>query len=141
MSLDPKLSNERKRVTVLFADISGSTRVIERLDPEEAALLLTPPVAVMTEVVQRYEGTVVKVMGDGIMAIFGAPLALEHHAHRACHAALEMGAASRSRRSINTAASSDDRSASSSRSSFSARCVSVSTRCPSRYASKICGWT
>lgn len=90
MSLDPKLSNERKRVTVLFADISGSTRVIERLDPEEAALLLTPPVAVMTEVVQRYEGTVVKVMGDGIMAIFGAPLALEHHAHRACHAALEM---------------------------------------------------
>ncbi len=90
MSFDPKLSNERKRVTVLFADISESTRVIERLDPEEAASLLTPPVAIMTEVVERYEGTVVKAMGDGIMAIFGAPLALEHHAHRACHAALEM---------------------------------------------------
>src|SRR3546814_4174637 len=77
MSLDNTLSRERRRVTVLFADISESTRFVEKLDPEEAASALTPTVEAMTQVVQQFHGTTVKLMGAGIMAIFGAPVALE----------------------------------------------------------------
>ncbi len=79
---------ERKQVTVLFADIQGSTEIIEGLDPEQAAARLEPAVKAMMDAVHRFEGTVNKVQGDGIMALFGAPIAHEDHAVRACHAAL-----------------------------------------------------
>src|SRR5215475_2428613 len=89
------LEGERKQVTVLFADIKGSTELIEGLDPEEARKLLDPALYAMMEAVHRFEGTVNQVMGDGIMALFGAPLAHEDHAARACYAALAMQAALR----------------------------------------------
>jgi class 3 adenylate cyclase/tetratricopeptide (TPR) repeat protein len=84
------LEGERKQVTVLFADIKGSTELITDRDPEEAQKLIDPVLEYMIEAVHRYEGTVNRVMGDGIMALFGAPLAHEDHAIRACHAALMM---------------------------------------------------
>src|SRR5262245_3139769 len=89
------LEGERKQVTVLFADIKGSTELIEGLDPEEARKLLDPALYAMMEAVHRYEGTVNQVLGDGIMALFGAPIAHEDHAVRACYAALAMQAAMR----------------------------------------------
>jgi class 3 adenylate cyclase/tetratricopeptide (TPR) repeat protein len=89
------LEGERKQVTVLFADIKGSTELIEGLDPEEARKLLDPALRAMMEAVHRYEGTVNQVLGDGIMALFGAPIAHEDHAVRACYAALAMQAAMR----------------------------------------------
>jgi class 3 adenylate cyclase/tetratricopeptide (TPR) repeat protein len=84
------LEGERKQVTVLFADIRGSTRLLEGLDPEEAQKLIDPVLRVMMDAVHRYEGTVNQVLGDGIMALFGAPLAHEDHALRACYSALAM---------------------------------------------------
>src|SRR5713101_6985389 len=89
------LEGERKQVTVLFADLKGSTELIEGLDPEEARRLLDPALHVMMEAVHRYEGTVNQVLGDGIMALFGAPVVHEDHAVRACYAALAMQAAMR----------------------------------------------
>jgi class 3 adenylate cyclase/tetratricopeptide (TPR) repeat protein len=89
------LEGERKQVTVLFADLKGSTELIEGLDPEEARRLLDPALHVMMEAVHRYEGTVNQVLGDGIMALFGAPVAHEDHTLRACYAALAMQAAMR----------------------------------------------
>jgi class 3 adenylate cyclase/DNA-binding winged helix-turn-helix (wHTH) protein/tetratricopeptide (TPR) repeat protein len=87
------LEGERKQVTVLFADITGSLALIEGLDPEEARQRLDPVLRLMMEAVHRYEGTVNQVLGDGIMALFGAPVAHEDHALRACYAALAMQAA------------------------------------------------
>src|SRR5437762_7980286 len=87
------LEGERKQVTVLFADLKGSTELIADLDPEEAQTLLDPALHVMMDAVYRYEGTVNQVLGDGIMALFGAPVAHEDHAVRACYAALAMQAA------------------------------------------------
>ena len=84
------LEGERKQVTVLFADTKGSTELLADLDPEDARKLLDPVLERMMEAVHRYEGTVNRVLGDGIMAIFGAPLAHEDHAVRACYAALAM---------------------------------------------------
>src|SRR6186713_568530 len=84
------LEGERKQVTVLFADVVGSTELIRDLDPEDARALLEPAVSAMLSAVHRFEGTVCRVMGDGIMALFGAPLAHEDHAARACYAALTM---------------------------------------------------
>ena len=84
------LEGERKRVTVLFADLKGSTELIADRDPEEARKILAPVLAHMMEAVHHYEGTVNQVMGDGIMALFGAPIAHEDHAVRACYAALRM---------------------------------------------------
>src|SRR6185436_18204710 len=84
------LEGERKHVTVLFSDVVGSTELIQDLDPEEARSLLEPAVRAMLEAVHRFEGTVCRVMGDGIMALFGAPLAHEDHAARASYAALTM---------------------------------------------------
>src|SRR5207244_7755420 len=81
---------ERKQVTVLFADLKGSMELLADRDPEEARAILDPVLERMMEAVHRYEGTVNQVMGDGIMALFGAPLALEDHAVRACFAALRM---------------------------------------------------
>jgi class 3 adenylate cyclase/tetratricopeptide (TPR) repeat protein len=84
------LEGERKLVTVLFADLRGSTELIADRDPEEARRLLEPVLERMCDTVESYGGTVSQVMGDGIMAIFGAPVSLEDHAIRACHAALAM---------------------------------------------------
>jgi class 3 adenylate cyclase len=80
---------------VLFADIKGSTELIAGLDPEEARRLLDPALHAMMDAVHRYEGTVNQVLGDGIMALFGAPIAHEDHAVRACYAALAMQATMR----------------------------------------------
>ncbi|HSB78628.1 MAG TPA: adenylate/guanylate cyclase domain-containing protein [Candidatus Methylomirabilis sp.] len=84
------LEGERKQVTVLFADLKGSMELLANQDPEEARNLLDPVLERMMDAVHRYEGTVNQVMGDGIMALFGAPLAHEDHAVRACYAALQM---------------------------------------------------
>src|SRR5437867_3904905 len=84
------LEGERKQVTVLFADLKGSMEILADRDPEEARKILDPVLEHMMEAVHRYEGTVNQVMGDGIMALFGAPLAHEDHAVRACYAALGM---------------------------------------------------
>src|SRR6266581_4383541 len=84
------MEGERKHVTVLFADLKGSMELLADRDPEEARRLLDPVLERMMEAVHRYEGTVNQVMGDGIMALFGAPLAHEDHAVRACYAALRM---------------------------------------------------
>src|SRR5262249_33871417 len=84
------LEGERKQVTVLFADLRGSTELIQGLDPEEARALLDPALHAMMDAVHRYEGTVNQVLGDGIMALFGAPLAHEDHAQRACYAAVAL---------------------------------------------------
>ena len=89
------LEGERKQVTVVFADLKGSTELIQGLDPEEARRLLDPALQIMMDAVHRYEGTVNQVLGDGIMALFGAPLAHEDHALRACYAALAMQTAMR----------------------------------------------
>ena len=84
------LEGERKQVTVLFADLKGSMELLADRDPEEARKLLDPVIEHMMEAVHRYEGIVNQVMGDGVMALFGAPLAHEDHAVRACYAALRM---------------------------------------------------
>src|SRR3989441_3210083 len=84
------LEGERKQVTVLFADLKGSMELLADRDPEDARSILDPVLELMMEAVHRYEGTVNQVMGDGIMALFGAPLAHEDHAVRACYAALRM---------------------------------------------------
>ena len=84
------LEGERKQVTILFADLKGSTELLANRDPEESRKLLDPVLDRMMEAVHYYEGTVNQVMGDGIMALFGAPLAHEDHAARGCYAALRM---------------------------------------------------
>ncbi|MGH7419440.1 MAG: adenylate/guanylate cyclase domain-containing protein, partial [Candidatus Rokuibacteriota bacterium] len=90
MTSKAALEGERKQVTVLFADLKGSTELLADRDPEESRKLLDPVLDRMMEAVHYYEGTVNQVMGDGIMALFGAPLAHEDHAVRACYAALRM---------------------------------------------------
>lgn len=90
------LEGERKQVTVLFADLKGSMELLGDRDPEEARKLIDPVIDQIMDAVHRYEGTVNHVMGDGIMAIFGAPLAHEDHAVRACYAALAMQSSIRS---------------------------------------------
>ena len=89
------LEGERKQVTVLFADLKGSLELIADRDPEEARQILDPVLEHLMAAVHRYEGTVNQVMGDGIMALFGAPVAHEDHAVRACYAALAIQAAMR----------------------------------------------
>ena len=84
------LEGERKHVTVLFADLKGSMELLADRDPEDARKILDPVLERMMEAVHRYEGTVNQVMGDGIMALFGGPIAHEDHAVRACYAALRM---------------------------------------------------
>jgi class 3 adenylate cyclase/tetratricopeptide (TPR) repeat protein len=84
------LEGERKRVTALFADINGSMELIEDLDPEEARAIVDPALRLMMEAVQRYGGYVAQSTGDGIFALFGAPVAHEDHPQRALYAALRM---------------------------------------------------
>ncbi len=87
------LEGERKQVTVLFADVKGSMDLQEGLDPEEWHGVMDRFMRLLTDGVHRYEGTVDKFTGDGIMALFGAPVGHEDHAQRACHAALHLSAA------------------------------------------------
>src|SRR5262249_2112001 len=89
------LEGERKQITVLFADVKGSMELLADRDPEEARQILDPVLERLMVAVHRYEGTVNQVMGDGIMALFGAPVAHEDHAVRACYAALAMQEAMR----------------------------------------------
>ncbi len=84
------LEGERKQVTVLFADVKGSLELSESLDPEEWHRILDRFFAILTDGVHRFEGTVNQYTGDGIMALFGAPIAHEDHAQRACYAALHL---------------------------------------------------
>jgi class 3 adenylate cyclase len=86
------LEGERKQVTVLFADLKGSMELLADRDPEQARQLLDPVLERMMAAVHRYEGTVNQVMGDGIMALFGAPIAHEDRAVRAYYSALAMQA-------------------------------------------------
>ncbi|MGD9604406.1 MAG: adenylate/guanylate cyclase domain-containing protein [Gammaproteobacteria bacterium] len=81
---------ERKTITVLFADLKGSTALLEGLDPEAARAVIDPALKIMMDAVHRFEGYVAQALGDGILALFGAPLAHEDHAHRAVYAALRM---------------------------------------------------
>src|SRR5262245_8503990 len=87
------LEGERKQVTVLFVDVSGFTALAERLDPEDVHRVMGQAFEVMLTEVHRYEGTINQFLGDGIMALFGAPIAHEDHVRRAIHAALGIGAA------------------------------------------------
>jgi class 3 adenylate cyclase/tetratricopeptide (TPR) repeat protein len=87
-----EVEGERKLVTVMFADVKGSMEFVVGRDPEDAQRLLDPVIERMIEAVHHYEGTVNDIMGDGIMALFGAPIAHEDHAVRACYAALKIQA-------------------------------------------------
>jgi class 3 adenylate cyclase len=82
------LTGERKQVTVLFADLKSSMELLADRDPEDARAILDPVLERLMAAVHRYEGTVNQVMGDGIMVLFGSPIAREDHAVRACYAAL-----------------------------------------------------
>ena len=90
------LEGERKQVTVLFADIKGSMDLQEDLDPEEWHGIIDRFLQILTDGVHRFEGTVNQYTGDGIMALFGAPIAHEDHPQRACYAALHLSDALRS---------------------------------------------
>ncbi len=82
------VEGERKLVTVLFADVANYTSMTEKLDPEEVHQIMDGCFKILMEEIHRYEGTINQFTGDGVMALFGAPVAHEDHAQRACHAAL-----------------------------------------------------
>jgi class 3 adenylate cyclase len=84
------IEGERKTVTALFADIKGSMDLMEDLDPEEARAIVDPALKLMMDAVHRYDGYIVQSTGDGIFALFGAPVAHEDHPQRALYAALRM---------------------------------------------------
>ena len=84
------LEGDRKTVTALFADIKGSTELMRDLDPEEARAIIDPALKLMIDAAHRYDGYVVQSTGDGIFALFGAPVAHEDHPQRALHAAIAM---------------------------------------------------
>jgi len=88
LSTGKSLEGERKLVTVLFADVAGYTTMSEKLDPEEVRQIMEGCFQILMDEIHRYEGTIDKFTGDGVMALFGAPLAHEDHAQRACYAAL-----------------------------------------------------
>jgi hypothetical protein len=87
---DEVIDGERKTVTALFADIKGSMELMEDLDPEEARAIIDPALKLMMDAVHRYDGYIVQSTGDGIFALFGAPVAHEDHPQRALYAALRM---------------------------------------------------
>src|SRR5262249_60757438 len=89
-SASENIDGERKTVTALFADIKGSMELMEDLDPEEARAIVDPAIKLMIDAVQRYDGYIVQSTGDGIFALFGAPVAHEDHPQRALYAALRM---------------------------------------------------
>ena len=127
------LEGERKQVTVLFADVKGSMELAEQVDPEEWHRIMDRFFAILSDGVHRFEGTVNQYTGDGIMALFGAPIAHEDHAQRACYAALHL-----QRR----AAALRGRAAPRARASTS-RCAWASTRARSwsGRSATTCGWT
>ena len=84
----PAVEAERKQVTILFADVAHYTSLSEKLDPEEVHQIMDDCFQILMEEIHRYEGTINQFTGDGVMALFGAPLVQEDHAQRACHAAL-----------------------------------------------------
>jgi adenylate cyclase len=84
------LDGERKTVTALFADIKGSMELMENLDPEEAGAIIDPALKLMIDAVHRYDGYIVQSPGDGVFALFGAPVAHEDHPQRALYAALRL---------------------------------------------------
>jgi hypothetical protein len=84
------IEGERKLVTVLFADVAGFTSMSEKLDPEEVHQIMDGCFKILMDEIHRYEGTINQFTGDGVMALFGAPLAHEDHAQRACYAALSI---------------------------------------------------
>ena len=84
------IEGERKTVTALFADLKRSTELLETLDPEEVRAIVEPLLGIMSEAVRRYEGYLVRTTGDGVFALFGAPVAFEDHPQRALYAALQM---------------------------------------------------
>ena len=86
----PDVKGERKQITVLFADVAGFTSISEKLDPEETRSMMQRAFDVMLGEVHRYEGTVSQFLGDGMLALFGAPIAHEDHAQRAIRAGLDM---------------------------------------------------
>ena len=90
LSMRSSMEGERKLVTVLFADISNFTTIAERLDPEDVHGILDGTFRILMDEIHKVEGTVNQFTGDGIMALFGAPVAHEDHAQRACHAALQI---------------------------------------------------
>jgi hypothetical protein len=90
LTLRSALEGERKQVTVLFADVTGSMGLAEQVDPEEWHKILDRFFAILSDGVHRFEGTVNQYTGDGVMALFGAPIAHEDHAQRACYAALHL---------------------------------------------------
>ena len=89
-SAPENLEGERKTVTALFADIRGSTELMEELDPEEARRIVDPALKLMVDAVRRYDGYIPQSTGDGIFAVFGAPVAHEDHPRRALYAALRI---------------------------------------------------
>ena len=82
------MEGERKLVTVLFADVANYTAMTEKLDPEEVHQIIDGCFGILSDEIHRYEGTINQFTGDGVMALFGAPVSHEDHAQRACHAAL-----------------------------------------------------
>ena len=82
------IEGERKLVTVLFADVANYTSISEKLDPEEIHQIMDGCFKILMDEIHRYEGTINQFTGDGVMALFGAPVAHEDHAQRACYAAL-----------------------------------------------------
>ncbi len=84
------MEGERKRVTVLFADVAGFTSMSEKLDPEQVHQIMDGCFKILMDEIHKYEGTINQFTGDGVMALFGAPLALENHAQNACQAALSI---------------------------------------------------
>jgi hypothetical protein len=82
------IEGERKLVTVFFADVAGFTAMAEKLDPEDVHQIMDGCFRILMDEIHRYEGTINQFTGDGVMALFGAPLAHEDHAQRACHASL-----------------------------------------------------
>src|SRR5207244_12041226 len=95
LSARSALEGERKQVTVLFADVKGSMDLAEQVDPEVFHQVMERFAALLAEGVHRFEGTVTQFTGDGVMALFGAPIAHEDHAQRACYAALHLQEAPR----------------------------------------------
>ena len=84
------IDGERKTITALFADLKGSTALIEGLDPEDARAIIDPALQLMMDAVHRYDGYVAQALGDGIFALFGAPIAREDHPQRALYTALRI---------------------------------------------------
>src|SRR3989475_11935457 len=89
----PAASSERRPITVLFADIAGSTSIAERMDPEDWTALVGEAFTRMNRTIERYEGTIARLMGDGVLAFFGAPVAHEDDPERAVRCGLDMGRA------------------------------------------------